>query len=60
MVKLGLISDIKHQLLQWDGAKVPMKEPSSMLGKSILTSREIHEVVIQTEEPITKRETTER
>ena len=34
MVQSGLSVDVKHQFLQWDGATVPMKEPSGLLGKS--------------------------
>ena len=34
MVKLGLTENFKRQLLQWDGATVPMNEPRSLLWKS--------------------------
>ena len=37
-----------------------MKEPSSMIGQIDLTSREMREVVIQTEEPVSTRGDTER
>ena len=33
-----------------------MKEPRSVLGKTDLTSREMREVVIHTEEPVSTRE----
>ena len=37
-----------------------MKEPSGLLGKYELTSHEMREVVIQTAEPASIREATER
>ena len=49
-VYIGL--DFKRQVIQWDGAAVPMKEPSNMLGQTYLTSGEIHKVAMHTEEPI--------
>ena len=52
LVQIGLLAEFKHQVLQWDGVTVPMKEHSGMLGKSDITSREIYEVVIQTAEPV--------
>ena len=39
IVKLGLTADFKRQVLQWDGAIVPMKEPRSLIGKSYLSQR---------------------
>ena len=48
MVQLGLSSEFKRQVLQWDGIIVPMKEHISPLGKSDLTSRKIHEMVMKT------------
>ena len=39
MLQLGLLSEFKHQVLQWDGVTVPMKEPSGLLGKSYFNSR---------------------
>ena len=32
MVHLGLTDDFKHQVLQWDGATLHVKEPSGLLG----------------------------
>ena len=32
MVQLGILVEFKHQVLQWYGDTVPMKEPSGMLG----------------------------
>ena len=60
MVQLGLTDDFKRQALQWDGATVHIKEPSSFLGKSDITKCEIHKVVMQAEEPAPAREATER
>ena len=41
MVHLVLTADFRHQVLQWDGATVPMKEPSGLLGKSDLSKCKI-------------------
>ena len=60
IVQLGLADDFKHQVLQWDGATVHMKETSSLIGKSDLTKREMREVVMHTLEPSSTREATER
>ena len=60
MIQLGLIDDFKQQVLQWDGATVHMKEPRNLLGQSDLTKRKICEVAIQTAEPASNREATER
>ena len=32
IMQLGLTADFKRQILQWEGATVPMKEPSYLLG----------------------------
>ena len=50
MVKLGMTADFKHQVLQWDGATVNMKESSGLLGKSDINKRDMREVVMQTTE----------
>ena len=60
MVQLGLKVGFKHQVLQWDGATVHMKYPSSFLGQSDLTKCEMREVVMQTAEPDSTREATEQ
>ena len=60
MVQTGLSADFKYQVLQWYGAKLPMKEPRGLLVQTYLTSCEIHEVVIKTAEPVSNRESTER
>ena len=40
--------------------KYPMKYPSGMLGKKDLTSHDMRKVVMQTSEPVSTREATER
>ena len=59
MVQLGLTADFKHQVLQWDGATVHLKESSSLLVQSDLTKRKMRKVVIQTGEPSSTQEATE-
>ena len=44
MVQLGLPADFKRQVHQWNGATVPMKEPSGLLGELDLTSRDMREM----------------
>ena len=41
LVQLGLNADFKYQVLQWDVATVPMKDPSGLLGKTDLNKREM-------------------
>ena len=60
MIQLGLTAIFKRQLLQWDGATLHMKEPSSLIEQSDLTRREMHWVVMQTVEPASTREATEQ
>ena len=60
MVQIGLTTEFKRQVLQWDGATVHMKEPSGLLGKSDLTKREMRKVVMCTAELASKREATKR
>ena len=48
MVQLGLTADFKHQVCQWYGATLYMKDPSGLLGKSNLHKREMRKVVMQT------------
>ena len=60
MVKLGLTDKFKHKVLQWDGATVYMKELRGLIGKSDLTKHDMHEVVMQNEEPDSTREATEK
>ena len=60
MVQLYLTADFKHELPQLDGVTVPIKEPIVILGKTYLTSREMHQVLMQTAEPVSKIEDNER
>ena len=60
MIQLGLIDDFKQQVLQSDGATVHMKEPRNLLGQSDIIKREIRKVVMQTSEPASIQEATER
>ena len=60
MVKIGLTANFRHQFLQWDGATLHRKEPSSFLGKSNITKREMREVFIQTAELASVQESTEQ
>ena len=46
MVQLGITAEFKRQVLQWDGATVHMKEPSSLIGQFDLTNRAMREVAI--------------
>ena len=46
MVQLDLTADFKHQVLQWDGATVHMKEPRGLLGKSDLNKRDMRKLVM--------------
>ena len=55
LVQIGLLAEFKHQVLQWDGVTVTMKEPRCLLGQTDQTSREIHKVVMHTEEPVSTR-----
>ena len=59
MVQLGILDDFKSQLIQWDGATVPTKEPFGQLGQIYQTSREMREVEIQTAETVSTREGTD-
>ena len=60
MVQLVLTSYFKHKFLQWGGVTVHMKEPSGLLGRSNLNKREMREVVIQTAEPASTIEDTDK
>ena len=60
MVKLDLLADFRRQFLQWDGVTVPIKEPIGLLGKLDLTNRSMHKLVMQTAEPVSTIEATER
>ena len=59
MVKLDFLVEFKQQVLQWDVATAPMKEPRCLLGQTGLISCKMRKVVMQTEEPVSKREDNE-
>ena len=48
MVKLNLKANFSRQVLEWDEAVVPMKEPGNFLGQPDLTKIDIREVVMHT------------
>ena len=60
MVQLGPLYDFKHKLIQKDDITVPMKELSGLLGQTDLTSHGMREVAMQTSEPVSKIEATEK
>ena len=60
MLQLGLLAGFKRQVLQLDDAKLPMKEPIGLIDKTDLTSCDMREVLMQTEEPVSTKEYTER
>ena len=60
MLQLGLKANFRHQILEWDDTVIPMKDPVNFIGQPDLTKSEIREVVKQTAEPASTRETTER
>ena len=46
MVQLGLSTESKHKVLQWDCSTVPIKEAIGLLGQIYLTSCKMRKVVI--------------
>ena len=60
MVKLGLPDNFKHKVLQWYSVTVLMKEPVGLIGQTYVTSSEMYEMLIQTSEPVSIREYTDR
>ena len=60
MVQLGLSINFRLKVLQWGGVTEPMKEPRGLLGKSDLTCREMHNVVMHIAKQAFTREATER
>ena len=60
MVQIGLTAKFKRQVLQRYGATLHIKEPRNFLGKSDLTKREMRKVVMNTAEPDSTREATDR
>ena len=59
VVQIGPTANFKRQVLQWYGATIHMKEPSSFLGKSDRTKRKMRQIVMQTAEPDSTQEATE-
>ena len=60
MAQLGLTSEFKRQVLQWNGATVHMKESINLLGQYDLAKRKMCEVAMKTEKPAFTWEATER
>ena len=60
IVHIFIQANFKCQVLKWDVDTVTIKEPSGLLGQTDLTSREMHEVVMKTVEPVSIREATDR
>ena len=60
MVQLGLSVYFKCQNLQWDGITVPIKEIRDHIGQTYLTSCDMRKLLMQTAEPFSTREDTER
>ena len=59
MVQLGLDNNFGSKILEWYEKVVPMKDTGSFLGKLTRIQYDIREVVIQTRESASTRETTE-
>ena len=60
LVQLGIFANFEHRFLQFGVFIVPMKEPSGMLWKIYLTSLDMHKMEMQTAEPFSTKEFTER
>ena len=54
MLQLCLLTDFKSQVLQWDVASVPMKEPLGQLGQRDQNSCEMREVEMQTTKKVSQ------
>ena len=59
IVQLCLTNNFKLQILQWDGAKEPMKKPRGLIGKPDLNKRKMRKVIMQTVEPASTIEATD-
>ena len=55
MVKLDIIANFKHRVLEWDDTVVNMKYQGNLLVKPNVTKREMQEVVMQGAEPVLNR-----
>ena len=60
IVQLGLSANFKFKVLQLDGATVHIKEPIRLLGQSNIIKCEMREGVMQTLEPASTQEDTEK
>ena len=60
IVKLSLKASFGCQIMEWDNTVIPMKDSRKSLGQPDLTKREIRKGVMQTVEPVSTREYTER
>ena len=58
MVLIGRLYDFNRQVLQWNSATVPMKEPRGIRGQIDKTSCKMCEVVMQTKKSVNTREAT--
>ena len=52
MIQVGLIENFKLQVIQWGINSVSMKEPRDFLCQTDLTSCDMREVVMQTQNPV--------
>ena len=63
MVRIILIDNFNHNVLEWDGDSVPMNKllcQALVLVQTNNTTYDIQDVVIQTTEPVLPKESTER
>ena len=60
MVQLGLTSYFKRKVLKWDSTTLHMKKPSGLIGKSYLNKQGMLWVFMQTADPASTREATDR
>ena len=60
MVKIGLKFHLKQKFLTWDNVALPIKKPSRLLGQEDLNKRKMNKVVMQTAEPASTKEDTEK
>ena len=60
MIQLGPKDEFGRQIIEWDDAVIPMKEPDNFLGKHDLTKRDMQKVVMQTAQPASTGEATQK
>ena len=58
MIQIDLLDNIKCKIIQLNGVVVNTKDSSILIYQTYLTSRNIHEVVMQNEEPVYTRKST--